>query len=257
MSETKRQIVTVADVRGLLVAEEGKAQRAFNPGHPVFKKDFDRNAVRITVSARDDGRMYIIDGQHSREFALRNKDYGPYEVEAFYGLTGPEEADLFLKYNDAKPVAPVDKFRARVARGDSDAVGITEILRATGWKIQCGDARGSVSAIATVEKLYQSNPEALHKVFSILQRAWDGDPEGSYNTIVRALGQTILHNRSAVDEDHFVKVLSKVKPVTVRAEAASISHSGLRTIGKAQAVEEVLVSLYNRNKKNGRIEVSK
>src|SRR5699024_7881327 len=143
MVNGERKIIVVEDVRELSLAQVGKAQRIFEPKHDIFKKDFDRNSVRITVSLREDGTKVVLDGQHSREFAIREGDYGPYLVEAFEGLTEAEEAARFLSYNNAKPVTAVEKFGPRVASGDPLAVRIQGILDRIDLRVAAGQGIGT------------------------------------------------------------------------------------------------------------------
>ncbi|QIR85035.1 DUF6551 family protein [Paracoccus sp. AK26] len=83
----------------------------------------------ISVSHHD-GKLAVIDGQHR---AIAAAAIGINHVPALVSLadaSGAAEADAFVGINDVRTtVTPVDKFRAKVAAGDPQAVELADILR--------------------------------------------------------------------------------------------------------------------------------
>lgn len=83
----------------------------------------------ISVSEHG-GKLAVIDGQHR---AIAAAAIGITHVPALVALanaSGAAEADAFVGINDVRTtVTPVDKFRAKVAAGDPQAVELADILR--------------------------------------------------------------------------------------------------------------------------------
>jgi hypothetical protein len=108
----------------------------------------------ILVSAREDGSLWAVDGQHRMAGALQA---GETEIFAHvvHGYDQASEADLRLARNDRRPDTIQEKFRTRLVMGDKTAHSILEIVGQNGTEVNMvTNTRHGINAIATLEVLY-------------------------------------------------------------------------------------------------------
>lgn len=260
MVSKDRQIVVVEDVRALAVAPEYEAQRPFKPKHRIFKKVFDRNDVRITISIREDGSRVVLDGQHARHFAITSGDYGPYLVEAFEGLSRAEEAAKFLSYNDRENVIDVDRFGPRVTAGEGLAVQINRVLESLGLRVAGGRGRYTVAAVSTLERVYGGAgvydageyPDLLHDSLSTIALAWDGDKSGFNGSVILGLARLFATHGEAVDRTYLVSSLARTTPTAFYARAKELKEN-FGAASMAEAAQIVATGLYNQKKRTNKL----
>ena len=125
-----------------------------------IKKNFDKNQIRIlTVSLRENGDCYVVNGNHTRTVAL--DVLGPdvmLPAEIYTGLTVKDEADLFVKLNtNSKKTNYNDTLRARFASKEPLVVQYISALSESGisWAFSGGGKRGPFVGHAAGLKLFQ------------------------------------------------------------------------------------------------------
>lgn len=92
-----------------------------------------RQVRKLYISQREDGSMYVIDGNHTRLAAMRvlGED-AMLEAEIYTGLTVEEEADMFVKLNsNSKKISFNDNLKARYKRNDKDVCDYIEALNSS------------------------------------------------------------------------------------------------------------------------------
>lgn len=90
----------------------------------------------LAVARRDDGGLYVLDGQHRLEGARRRGDihFLPCVITSGLGVAG--EAGTFVKLNTQRQrLSQVEVFRGMLAAGDPDAVAVQALLEQTGWRL--------------------------------------------------------------------------------------------------------------------------
>ena len=95
-----------------------------------------RMCLPLVVSKRDDGSLWVIDGQHRLAAALLRGDI-PFLpcVIGVYGSVA-DEAAMFVAMNRArKPMNRLDDFHAAIASGDSEAIQIAQIITDAGFTV--------------------------------------------------------------------------------------------------------------------------
>lgn len=122
-------------------------------------KNFNKNAVGVvTLSIRENGDLYIIDGQHRVE-ALKALGKGDDDINAIilFDLSVADEAELFVIMNEVrtKPMR-TDLHKASAASGDVSSIEIDEVLSSLNLKITNSPGYGNVRAIAIVHKIYDA-----------------------------------------------------------------------------------------------------
>lgn len=113
--------------------ETGPSQKLIE----AIAKNWDwRMCLPLVVSKRDNGSLYVIDGQHRLAAAQLRGDipFLPCCV-SIYGSVA-DEAAMFVRMNRARrAINRLDDFHAATAGGDADALLIKEIVEAAGFTV--------------------------------------------------------------------------------------------------------------------------
>ncbi|MET8102220.1 DUF6551 family protein [Streptomyces sp. NPDC005236] len=201
------------------------------------------------VSKREDGRYYLLDGQHSTKVALER--HGPdFERHClvFEGLTKPEEAALFLAANrDRKAVKPVDNYRVALTAGEPLVTRVDAEVRSCGLTVTGSTSPNQVGAVQAVLAVGEKREGLLPKVLNTLADAWGRDKTSWDNMVIRAVGMVIDHeaNRSKIDLDRLAKVLRKKTVRQWKADAIRQTTSGGGSQSRSQPLAEDIVTAYN------------
>lgn len=238
-----------------------KLDRSWVKAHiPAFDVD---QLGYIVVNKRDNGKIYVVDGQHRVEL-LRAVGWGDQNIHAEYfeGLTQQEEAKLFRTRNDRKAVQPFDKFRVRITEGDPIAVDINRIVNAHGLVLSDQAKDGHVVAVASLEQVYRGGgiasvkegARALADALKTLVQAWGDQPSTVNGKVVQAFGLLFLRYGKDIDQ---AALIDKLAPFPGGAP-------GL--LGKGRAMQEVrgktlhhciaaiVVDVYNKGRRTGKLE---
>lgn len=236
------------------------AQRPLKPKHPALTTEYDMAlALRILVSQRDDGSLYLLDGQHRVEGARRA---GEKEMIAFVytGLTHEEEADLFYKHNDARVGMNAQlKFNAAVEAGYPEQVEIKEIVQNLGGRINVHGNQLGINAVVMLERIYKvRGPGGLRRILKMVKEAWPdynfSNPAASSAMLGGLAYFDALHfdtNGAGDDGDYdlFLKRLKVAGPEDVSRRGDGIH--GTRKATKEAAYYYALVDTYNYRTRNG------
>lgn len=190
--------VPVADIR---VSDQ--AQRELRPGKASkIAADFDPD--RLTppiVSRRDDGRLFVIDGQHRVE-AMRLIGWGDQNIECFVhtGLTERGEADLFLWHNDRTAVSALDKFLVGVTANRGEELAINRIVQDAGLHVATsGGSVGGIQAVSALRKTYANGGDVLARTLRIAAGAYGDD--GLHADVIEGVGLLVARHNGAMDDD--------------------------------------------------------
>jgi hypothetical protein len=187
--------------------------------------EFDKTLVgTITVSKRD-GQHYVIDGQHRVILAKTVGIKGLMSL-VYEGLTYEEEAEYFNRLNNAngeqKRLRKTDIFRARVEAKEVIAIDIKNIIESLGLRISESSANNTISAIGTIEKIYQKyGGQGLKNTLQLSKNTWNGERCSLNNMVLEGIAEflNIYTAQPNFSVDTFVNQLSKVDPVKVLREA--------------------------------------
>lgn len=95
-----------------------------------------RMCLPLVVSKRDDGSLWVIDGQHRLAAALMRGDI-PF-LPCCVGVYGTvaDEAAMFVAMNRSrKPMNRLDDFHAAIASGDAEAIEIRDLVTGAGFTV--------------------------------------------------------------------------------------------------------------------------
>lgn len=229
----------------------------------LHAKSFDPDKIgRILVNVRKDGKMYVIDGQH-RTALLMLLGYGQQRirVEMFRHLDIQQEAALFLARNDRRSVQKADLFRIAVQAGETAPTAIDKIVRESGLIVdkQCRDGR--IGAIDKLERIYAglkggepgSGEKALRRTINTLLGAFGDQAVAFRGELIHGLGMVYLRYADELDDAALTHKLSTFKGGAGGLVGSARSLTGLTGRALFHSVAELIVDLYNKQRRTGRI----
>lgn len=187
------------------------AQRDLNQARvDKLVADFDPEQVGAPTVSDRDGWFWIIDGQH--RIAALKAWLGDWKGQllqcwTYSGLTMEQEAETFLKLNDAVAVAAMPKFRAAVNAGRERECDIDRVVRAQGLVVSNDKIPGAIRAVATLERIYtRSSPAVLARSLRIPRDAY-GDA-GLEAAVLDGIAMLCQRYNGELDDAHAVKKLA-------------------------------------------------
>lgn len=135
----------------------------------------------LVVARRDDGNLYVVDGQHRLAAAQMRGDITalPCVVTAY--ASAADEAASFVALNQQRrPLSALDLFKAAVAAEDETALAITKMMGECGLSIAAHQnciawKPGQVSNIGGIQKAYNAQgPGITRAAMMILSKAFEG-----------------------------------------------------------------------------------
>ena len=170
---------------------------------------------RLLIGLRPDGTMVIIDGHHRVKAAtILGLTHLPAAVINVATVT--DEAIYFHKVNTSnKRLSAVDRFRARLAAGESPEIKIGALLATTGHAVghykDCdGSPKKLVNCAATLICLWKSDEKALATVW-LLAAAMCENRNGVESDLLEALHvlEICLADGHTLASDFWVKRLTQ------------------------------------------------
>lgn len=207
----------------------------------------------LTVAATDEGTFAVIDGQHRAiaAWSLRIAEVPAIVVkEQMQG-----QATAFVGINTVRgSVASVDKFRARVAAGDTSAVAVSQMLAELEVTFDCPAGTKmkprQTQAVATLEKLVSKMGQGL--TFTTLELMIDAQPKQD-NLLTRfaieaVAGAVATISQGGGDMDRLLGVIEEIDFESLSAAAYDL----VRIKGgmKARHGTDQLMLAYNKGLKN-------
>jgi hypothetical protein len=228
--------------------------------------EFDPDAFGvITVSKREDGTYWVIDGQH-RLAALRRmgwKDTQQVACNIFSGLSRQQEAGLFSKIDDYLNLGYLDRFRARVESGEQRAVAIEHIIRNAGFTVSKLTGPGNLSAVQACEFVYtgrgtrtsgRDHAGELKATLENIRAAWGLSPDGVRGPIIQGIGRVFLRDGDAIDRANLSSKLASFEggpeALIGLAKGLKAAHGGRVT----DAVSELVIATYNKGRRVTKLE---
>lgn len=233
-----------------LTVDPAAQRRLDEPWARSLADKFDPDALGvITCSWRDStvNLIHVVDGQH-RVTAARYVGYqGLVRAHVYYGLTLPEEADLFRILNNRKAPSHSDLFLARCTSGDPDAIGMRSILDDNGLTVWTGGTVGTTfRATLALERAWALGRDSARAGVHLPIMAW-GQIQPLVGTLVVAVA--MIHSRygDALDRARLVDVL-RLYPGGQDAlvSAGKAIKSTIGAPSAAYALAEAIMKAYNK-----------
>ena len=158
-----------------------------------------RMCLPLVVSKRDDGSLWVIDGQHRLAAAKLRGDI-PF-LPCCVGVYGSvaDEAAMFVAMNRSrKPMNRLDDFHAAIASGDSEAIQIAQLINGAGFTVSRKTGSQSwipgevafTSAIAKV--LRKHGPKVCGEALATLKSLWPDEVLVAGSSMFTALTKLAL-----------------------------------------------------------------
>ena len=241
-------------------------QRPLNAGKVrEYAEKFDPDALGVlTVSKREGGACYVIDGQHRREAAI-TVGWGDRKVkcEVFTGLSIADEANIFRIRNRKVAMVPINRFRADLVAGDRRAIDITKACNRVGFVIEDSKGDGKIRCVTSLEAIYEGSGltskdgwpflKELDWTLQTITTAWGLTEHGAQGDIVRGLGLLYLRHGGVVDKarmaDKLAGVPSGPTGVLGRSRGLRDYHGG----SLASCVAHFVTDLYNKGLRTSKL----
>ena len=177
----------------------------------------------VLVSRRDNGDLFIVDGQHKTAGA---KQAGNETLLCLVvnGLTPEDEAKLRLAANVKRADTALEKFKARLIASDPVAMGIQNVVTAFGVQINLSPiGHSGINAVGSLEMVWRVDDTGvmLSRVLQVIQDAW-GAPEGDYSgsNIFKGIAFFLVKHPEA-DYDRLIERMQVEGPGALRRTAAN------------------------------------
>jgi hypothetical protein len=250
-------IVELAELNWLFV--DSRYQRP--PQEPFVEKlanAFDETLVGVLdVSHREgEDRYAILDGCQRYSAMLKVAKTTAY-VAVYEGMSLKDEALFFYRKNkDRRSVHPFYSFRARMVAGDTKARRIWRIVDSAGYKLDIGALPADhLTAIRAVEEAYSfesaARKESLTPTLQTMREAFYERQGGKDGEIIRGLGRFFQpFYTEEIDLPWLIDRLASENPRTIIGRARDNYYRGAY---RSNPVAEEIVRLYNRGRKNGKL----
>ena len=228
---------------------------------PAYQRDLDATRVErmsseldrtllgvLEVSARDDGRYAIIDGQH-RWAVVRfaGGDDAHLVCEVHTGLSIEDEARLFYEIDThRKTLSWWDPWRARRGAGDPQVLAIDEVLRRHHLKVNPAPEDGNIRATKALETIVEDlgDLQMLDNVLIVLASAFGRSFDAFDGGIMQGVALVLGHyDADELDTDRLVVQLRDIPPRQLRARAVALREAHRGTVPRLCAA--VIVERYN------------
>lgn len=230
-----------------------------------YQRDLDVNLVQkiardwdiaaagpIVCNRRDDGSLYVVNGQHR---AAAAKTAGEMEIiaQVTQGLSQAEEAELRLKGNTRRTDKVQERFRAQLAALHPESLAIVDIAGKFGTRINpWPDTKHGINAVSTIEELYRKDRGGhLVRVLEFIQEAF-GQADGPNVTTAALKGVSWLLERhdTGMDRKRMVERLGvEGMPQLMRA---AMSHRAALGGSLWMNYYRAMVGVYNERLPEGK-----
>jgi hypothetical protein len=207
-----------------------------------------RMCLPLVVSKREDGSLYVIDGQHRLAAAQLRGDipFLPCCVSVYGSVA--DEAAMFVAMNRARrQINRLDDFHAAQAGGDTEALTIARIVQSVGFTVsrKTGSATwvpGEVaftSAIATV--LRKHGEGIVSDVLGMMAEAFPDERLTAGASVFTSLARVLITPPDNFDRERLFRALLKFD----MAGWASFLKGAKGGDDRAQKLREVLLIAYD------------
>jgi hypothetical protein len=238
----------------------------------VYQRDLDPKRVQkmatefnqrllgvLEVSARDDGRFAILDGQHRWAVVCQAHPYGTnahLACQVHTGLSVEEEARLYYELDTKrKNLSWWERWRARRGTGDPGVLTIEEVLARHRLQVHPSAIDGNLRATKAIETIVTQlgDLQMLDNVLVVLTSAYGRAFDAFDGALMHGVALVLGHyDLAELDVDRLVTPLADIPPRQVRARAASMREAHRGTLPRLCAA--VIVERYNSARGSGRLE---
>lgn len=235
-------------------------QRNLNPLRVQrIAEQFDIDVLGVpTLSLRDDGSYWALDGQHRIAGMALAGIRGRIAAHILRDLTPSDEARIYYKTNRHRlNTSAIDAFKARLAFDEPVAVAIKEILDEHELELMGVPSGkmpfGRIMAISEVEQLYGDG--LLQPVLGLIRASWVGHENAHKAIYLRGIGSFFstfseeffgeeTHPRYQMERmQRLIEVMGRSNPLAV----TSLAQFFVKTVGStpSTAIARSIHQLFN------------
>lgn len=251
-------------------------QRSLNPAWAAhIGKELDPDLIGILkVSRRRDGD-YVIDGQH-RVVAVRDH-FGNngtlIECQIFEGLNRADEAKIFVGTSNNRLLTALEKFLKGAIAKDPTAVEITKIVESVGFTVASGKLQGRIPAVGALRAVYfgftdgsrqhrsgvipaaeDKKPELLRSTLNVIKAAWGGTADSLTGSIIEGVGRLLAARQRSIDLGDLARDMASYPGGPMALIGAARMRASIAGGNVGSGIAEVLVDIYNKGRRVGKIE---
>lgn len=210
-------------IRASLLNIDPKYQREFNPHHAKsIAKNFDWDTCgQIDVNERQDGSLWVFDGQHRLRAAqmVFGEDVAvPCLVYRFRPMEW-EASQFDQRQKLRRATSPLESFTAGLVYGNETALKIVSIAEAHGFKVGGTHGNGSnircVGTLQRINKLYADG--MLNRVLGVYVSAWKHE-QPVIGTVLDAIASCITSANDPAFDKRLVTALENVSVAEIERQ---------------------------------------
>lgn len=238
--------IEIVKLDDLHVDESYQRAIKMNLVQTIYNEWRDEACGIILVSRREDGSLWVVDGQH-RVAAAKLLEMETLPARIVEGHSAAEEALLRIQTNRKRNETPAERFKAQLIAKFPDAVGIVRMLKSYGAKLALeGTKADAITCISTIELMYAwDKGVTLRQVFDYIYEADKKlNAENTETSQLRALHWFLDQHAGEYDRKRLITVLKQYKTaLKARGEVLHSMMGGSTYINRYRA----LVEFYNEN----------
>lgn len=199
----------------------------------------------ILVSEREDGSLWIFDGQHRVE-ALKILGELVWEVTIYSGMTLKDEATAFRLLQEGSKANAAERYVSELAAGVEETLTIENALNQIGFTVDRNTNNYTIQAADTVKEIYRNGGPKLLKDTICLIRDALGTQRKNYTRVIMIGVSQFIKEYPEQDRNWIVKKLSQEGLISFKNKIEDYSRATGST--KKVATVKTLVRIYNHNK---------
>ena len=197
------------------------------------------------VSFRN-GRYYVTDGQHTIEIIASESGSRdtPVWCMIYDDLRYKEEAHIFAdQQKHVKALSSFETFKAHIEADDPKQKMIEAIVQSYGLTITSTKAKNGISAVSTLERIYDKYGQAvLDTTLRLAIATWEGENNSLSGSILMGIARIVVAYGDSLKEDVFKDHVGRVS-VKAIIRAAKERRPGALGYSEAMIIE------YNKKSK--------
>lgn len=203
---------------------------------------------RIVVGRRDDGTLWVVDGQ-TRRNAAEQSGRETIAARVFKSKGRSHEAELFIEFNsNRRSVKAADHFRAAVEMGEPLAIEMQMALDKYGLKVGYGKKWPYITGFAKLRDAQRDG--LLYSVLILITRSWCDKKESLKETVIGGVAE-FLRMFPEADIDRCVDKWKVRDPsYFIQGSDVAIASGGNRYRGLALT----LAVAYNKGLRSNKLE---
>lgn len=210
-------------------------------------KNFNPAAVGVIhVSQREDGSLWIFDGQHRTE-ALSKLGFEYVDCLVFTGLTPEQEASGFIGHHAVSKPTKIEEHKGKVFAKDKSALEIERIVGELGLRVVAGGMKDTIQSINTLYDIYEKNGEkVLKRVLNIIKEGFPNDDRPYTVPLLKSLRDLIIKYNKKFDDKWIIKKFNEINLNQLNNNADAFV--SVYSFSKVEGMKMAITKSYNHRK---------